>query len=504
MKTLSIFYPFKNPLVCAGWLASFLAVLSGPVLGGIREPGFAGEFYPSAPLSLGQTIDRLLESAPEQDVPEEPAALIVPHAGYEYSGPVAAAGYRLLEGRSIDTVILIGPSHRHSFNGASVWQDGAWKTPLGEVRVDEDMAKAIAQENSRLDFDPQKHEGEHSLEVQIPFLQKTLKRFKIVPVLIGNPSLKNARVLARAILKQTAGKKVLVVVSTDWSHFYPEAVAREKDQRGLDLLVSGDAAAFAKEADKKKIELCGLGGVLTAMELAGLKGGSKIRVLKYATSGEMTGDKNQVVGYAAAVIYQPGSASKSAGETGRNPEGFLNDGQQKRLLEIARKTLAEYLDGKPAPEFIIADPALVKKQGAFVTLWMNGRLRGCIGETEAVTPLADVVRQMAIASATQDPRFSPLTRAELDKVKIEISVLTLPRRVGNPDSIVMGRHGVIVERGGARGLFLPQVAEQLGKNKKRFLSTLCAEKAGLAPDCWQDPDTRLYVFEAQVFDEGKR
>lgn len=287
-----------------------IAFLSSGIAGAqdsqTRSPAVAGGFYPADPAELSGLIDRMMAQVPEGNRAGKLVELVVPHAGYVYSGAVAAYGYKRLQNQKFDTVIMIGPSHHAAFNGVSVWQEGEWKTPLGTVPVDSELAKAIVSENPLLNIPKGPHLPEHSLEVQLPFLQKTLKDFKIVPVLIGNPTLENCEILAKAIAKHFASKRILILVSTDLSHYHPYEFASKMDRLGLDLVVEEDAAKFQESIEKGECEFCGGGGVVTAMQIAKILGNVKPEILRYANSGDVTGEKGKVVGYASIGFYENG------------------------------------------------------------------------------------------------------------------------------------------------------------------------------------------------------
>ncbi len=469
---------------------------SGKSLDPARPPAAAGAYYPADKTKLNALIDDFLSQVPEQKVSPEILALIVPHAGYIYSGQVAAYGYELIKQKSYDTVILIGPSHHQYLNVASIYTAGTWETPLGKVTVDSKLAKAITRENILFTCSEQAHDKEHSLEVQLPFLQKVLKDFKIVPILVSHPTAANCALLAQAIVKHCdPNKKYLLIISTDMSHYHNDEQAKLMDRYALDLLAQQDSGKLSSTLDTGACELCGSGAVLTGLEIVKIKGPAKIKILKYATSGEVTGDRAKVVGYASAVIYQePAQVEKE--------KRMLNQAQQKELLKIARKTIEMYITSGSVPEFKVSDPSLIEKRGVFVTLHKDHSLRGCIGYIMPIEPLYQAVCKMAIESATGDPRFPPVTKNELAKLEVEISVLTVPERVKNLDDIILGTHGVIVRKGGRGGVFLPQVATETGWSKEQFLTELCEQKAGLPAEAWKDPDTELYTFSAQVFQES--
>ena len=477
-------------------------VLGATVLPGIvfaasevRDPHVAGAFYPSDPKELSGMIDDFLAKAPNHEkLSGDVVAIIVPHAGYKYSGQVAAYAYKLLAGLKFDTVILLGPYHEEFFPGASIWSSGYWKTPLGRVPVDSALAKDILKGSSQFDFIPKAHLTEHSLEVQLPFLQKVLKDFKIVPVAVSDPFAENRRLLAEAIVKSIAHKKVLIIASTDLSHYYPDKVAREKDALTLDLVSKKDATALSRELYLNHAEMCGSAAVLALLEIANLLGNTEIEILKYATSGDVAEERERVVGYSAMVLYkkQPGGGTR---------DGTLDEKQQKELLRIARESVRNYVKDGKRLEILVNDPALEEPRAVFVTLRKRGALRGCIGRVLAEEPLYLAVRNMAIESAVSDSRFQPVGIEELADLTFEVSILSLPKKAKSPDEIRMGEDGVVLKSGGHSGVFLPKVAEETGWEKEEFLNELCSQKAGLAPDCWKDPATELYTFTAQDFGE---
>lgn len=459
----------------------------------VQKQVVAGSFYPAEVVILSGQIDSYLKEVSVPDIKGEIIGLISPHAGYIYSGPVAAYGYKAILGKKFDTVVIIGVSHHLAFDGVAALDSDAYETPLGEVAIDSDFTgKLIKSKKNLVHFMPQAYKEEHSVEVQIPFLQRSIENFKIVPLIIGKPDYKICDSLAKSLVSaiKESGKKVLIIASTDLSHYYSYKDAAMKDQITLSELLKFDAARFAEETSSGECELCGAGPVVTVLLAGRQLNADRIKALKYANSGDITGDKTRVVGYASVVIY-------------REEERMLNTAQKKRLLDIARKTIETYLNEGRIIELKENDPDLIKKQGAFVTLRKNGKLRGCIGNIIGQEPLYRTVRNMAIESATGDPRFEPVKKDELKDITIEISVLSEPRRVKNADEIEMGVHGVIVRRGFNSGVYLPQVASETGWTKEEFLSSLCSHKAGLTADAWQDKNTQLYVFTADVFEEGR-
>lgn len=453
----------------------------------IRPPAVSGSFYPSEKEELSRQLDALLSSVPPlKKPPGKIVALISPHAGIHFSGPTAAYGYKLIEGMNFETVIIIGPYHRAYFPGASIWTSGCWETPLGAVPVDEKLAEAILKENPSFAYSSELHFKEHSIEMELPFLQKVLKNFKIVPILISTPSLVEAKELAQAIVKNIQGKNVLIIASTDMSHYYPDPVARKMDHLTLEILQRENPQELLQQDGLKNIELCGLEATATVLEIAKLMGHTHLQVLNYSTSGDVAdGDKKRVVGYGSSVIYQT----------------VLSKKEEKILLDISRSTLTSYVQSGEIPDFKVSDPVLEENQAVFVTLRKNGVLRGCIGRFFPTEPLYLTVRNMTINAASKDPRFKPVRPDELDSIKIEISILSPIRRVKNSDEIEYGKNGVIVKQGDHIGVFLPSVAAETGWSKEEFLEHLCKEKAQLPADCWKDKNTELYVFTTYDFQE---
>jgi AmmeMemoRadiSam system protein A len=313
---------------------------------------------------------------------------------------------------------------------------------------------------------------------------------------MGQPSFALLEKFA-ASLKEVVGNRndVLIVVSTDLSHYHPDIKARAMDASAIKAITSLDAKTVWEGCRlRSAMEMCGFVPTTAALLYARQRGLTQARMLRYANSGDVTGDRDGVVGYASVIIY--------GDPQGNEDKDALTPAQKKRLLEIARQTMEEYVRTGKTLEFRETDPRLLMEEGAFVTIHMQGRLRGCIGNILGRGPLYRTVRDMAIAAATQDPRFDPVQAEELKDLDVEVSVLSKPRVIRDVDEIVMGKHGVIVSQGPWRqGVFLPQVAVETGWSKEEFLNQLCAQKAGLARDAWKDPKTKIEIFTAQVFGE---
>jgi len=473
-------------LILGFWIACFAA--------DVKNPNVAGAFYPDDPKELSAMIDGFLRKANPEPLTGDIFALISPHAGYGFSGQSAAYGYKLIRNKPYKTVIVIGPSHSYLFNGVSVYAQGLFRTPLGDLEVDQEFSGKLLDKEEEIFFAPSAFAKEHSVEVQLPFLQRVLSDFKIVPIVIGDCTLDTCKKFASVLKTAIGGRKdVLVIASTDMYHGYDYEETQKIDELTLSYLKNMEGEALYYALRENKAQLCGGLGVVSAIILAKELGHNKLEVLNYTNSAIVTGNKTKgrwTVGYASCVIDQ------AKGEV-----AMLNQEQRKKLLGIARKSIEEYLKTGKKLEVNDTDPALLREMGAFVTLHKQGELRGCIGHIQGTQPLYLTVRDMAVEAAVGDPRFPKVELKELENIEIEISALSPLERVASADQIQLGVHGVIVKQGFRSGVFLPQVATETGWSKEEFLSNLCAHKAGLAPDAWKDKNTEIYVFTAEVFSE---
>jgi len=468
---------------------------SNAVQGPVRKAANAGSFYPSDKTELSSMIDGFLSKADLPQLEPNIRAIVVPHAGYIYSGQVAAHAYKTLIGKDINRVIIIGNSHQEVFDGASIYPKGYFETPLGKVEIDSDFAQKLMDKNPKIYFKESAHLTEHSLEVQIPFLQKTLKNFKIVPIILGNQE--GAADILINTLKDLIDDNTLIIASSDLSHYPKYEDAKYSDGKIIEAILTGKRENLAKtisELENKNIpnlqtSACASEAIEVVM---GLMEGKNAKLLNSANSGDVTNDHSQVVGYASVVFMDSVSSTQE-----------LNKAQQQKLLEIAKNSVETYINSGKIPQFNEEDSQLNKSLGAFVTLTENGDLRGCIGvfTGDVSEPLYKVVSEMAISAAVDDPRFTPVSKSELNKLEYEISVLSPLRRVASWKDIELGKHGVRIKNGTKSGVFLPQVATENNWNIDTFMSTLCTQKAGLPADCWKDPKTEIYVFTAQVFGE---
>ncbi len=452
---------------------------------------FAGSFYPKDPQILSLQIDDFLKRAKTFRIRGEILGIVSPHAGYIFSGSIAAFGYKAIEGSNVDTVIILGPSHRYYFKGIAIWRKGSFFTPLGKLEIDDEIAKSIG-ELSFVKKEERYFFGEHSLEVQLPFILKTLGRVKIVPLVFGDNTFDDLERLSDKLVELSEKKKILIVVSTDLSHYLSYEQAVKFDNETIERIVKKDIDFLWISHKLGEKRLCGIYPLVCFLLYVKKKEG-KIEVLKYANSGDTYGDKKSVVGYLSAIAYK-----KLRKEDVMDYD--LTKEEKKFLLDIARRTLESYLKEGKIPKFEIPYSNLFEKRGVFVTLKKKGQLRGCIGRIVADMPLWEAVSVMSIESATRDPRFPPVDYQELKDIEIEISVLSPFEKVNDLEEIRVGRDGLMIQKGFYSGLLLPQVPVEYGWDRTTFLEHLCL-KAGLPPSSYKDKDATIYKFTAIVFSE---
>jgi MEMO1 family protein len=476
----------------------------------IHESVIAGSWYSGDATVLRRDVERYLAAVPEKDLPGPLVALIAPHAGYQFSGQVAAHAYKLLQKQKYSTVVVIAPSHYASFPGVSVYDEGGLRTPLGVVPLDGDLVAALKKRDDRIHYVPDAYTKEHSLEIQLPFLQVTQPGIKLVPLVMGDQDWGACERLAATVAECIRGKSVLVVASTDLSHFHGYDRAKSLDQVVLDHVNGLDPTGLHESLRSGRCEACGGGPLVTAMLVARKLGANSGQVLQAANSGDVTGDRSRVVGYMAAALYTgPAGPDTARAESPVSPATFPSDAKvganlglsaedKQRLHQIARQSINARLHGEKAPALGNLNGALQEPCGAFVTLKKHGELRGCIGHIVGARPLAETVAEMAEAAAFRDLRFPPVSASEFPELEIEISALTPLQRITNPDEVRVGTHGIYLRRGTQGGLLLPQVATEYGWDRTTFLEQTC-RKAGLPSDAWKDPGTEIYIFSADIF-----
>ncbi len=472
----------------------------------IRKPAVAGLFYPSDAVELTKTVAGFFAEVDKVTTGGRPQALIVPHAGYPYSGRTAATAFKLLEGEQYDTVVVISPSHTVFFKGSSVYGGNGYETPLGVIDIDKKLSEKIATIHPSVYFSKMGHasgatRGEHALEVQLPFLQVVLGRFQLVAIVMGDQEEDSIRSLGETLATALKGTNTLMVASSDLSHFHPEKVARRLDSAIRDAVEAYDPDLFLRTLESGKGEACGGGPVAAVMIAAKRLGATQVQCLHYTTSGEVTGDFNEVVGYLSVAIVAERAAAPERSVIGspkvahKSSTGMSEEDKQ-ALLEIVRDAIKAKLSGETYTLPHIA--SLDAEKGAFVTLKIEGNLRGCIGQIRGYQPLYQTIAEMAVAAAFEDPRFPQLSPDEFERLEYEISVLSPLVRVYNFTTIKVGRDGLMIKLDFHSGLLLPQVATEYGWGVTEFLEQTCL-KAGLPKNSYKDKNAEVYKFSAEVF-----
>jgi AmmeMemoRadiSam system protein B/AmmeMemoRadiSam system protein A len=472
----------------------------------VRLAGVAGGFYPADPKVLTAMIDDLLAQATPPPIHDPILAVVAPHAGYQYTGPVAATTFAELKGRKFSRVVVIGPTHYVGFDFTSIYDGDAYTTPLGTVQVDKVFARQLVKMSPTMQLSGMGHDitsagAEHSIEVELPWLQRVLGNFQLVPIVMGDQSYENSRALGVALAALIQDKKTvgstLILASSDLSHYHPYDEAETMDHKTLNALAAWDYFSMSQNFQAQVWEACGGAPIVAAMIAAERMGANQALVLRYANSGDTSGDRTSVVGYSADVFVK--AANGKAVETPFS----LSDRDKNELLAIARKSVEQAVEQRKQYEpGATASEALNQDRGAFVTLREAGQLRGCIGYTSATKPLYLTVRNTATLAALRDPRFPPVSASELPQLEYEISVLSPLRRVMDVQQIEVGRDGLVMKNGDNEGLLLPQVpVDQKPKwDRQKFLEETC-RKAGMSSTCWKDPDTDIFKFTAVVFGE---
>ncbi len=475
---------------------------SGPKKTMNRQAAVAGRFYPGTEKRLREEVRELFVNAkPPLRPGEVPRALIVPHAGYVFSGGVAASAFSQISGTvSPERVFVIASSHRYHFPGAALFMSGNYETPLGEVAVDRDTCRQLTEQNPLFTAREEAHLDEHSLEVQLPFLQEKLTpSFLLVPIILGTQKPAECKSLADTLRPFfTPGN--LFVISSDLSHYPSYEDAVKTDRITTEAILANSPPhllAVLEENRKQKTEglatsLCGWTSVLTLLNITT---GMEVDYawVDYRNSGDepMYGDRDRVVGYSAVAVFGKEESSFS-----------LSEEEKAELLKIAEQSiLKKVITGERIlPEELPQEGRLSEPAGAFVSIYISGKLRGCIGSFNSGDPLAKVVNQAAF-SAAQDHRFNPPETDELENMILEISVLTPLKRIHSPEEIIMGKHGIYIKSGFSSGTFLPQVAQKYGWNREEFLGRCSRDKAGLGWEGWKTAE--LFTYEAIVFKNKK-
>jgi MEMO1 family protein len=507
MRVLRIF--FLSLLLLPGCQSGFRVVQGGDSIP--RPPAVANQFYPGDAVLLRKAVEQFLHDALPPTA-ETPQVLVVPHAGYIFSGQIAADAYRQAAGKDYDTVVILGTNHTvPGFHKVALSPSSGFQTPLGVMPVDVQAIQQLLKECSDCVADNAPHSREHSIEVQVPFIQVAIPKARIIPVVVGEPDLALCTRFGKILSEALKNRKALIIASSDLSHYPDASGAKEADPATLKAILKLDPASFQESlvqgmnrgTRNLSTQACGEASIMVALAASKSMGPSHGRIISYANSGDtLMGESDRVVGYGAVALFAgPGRNDLSGLNQVVLPAKHtsLQAEDKKALLQFARQTLLRYFNSQTTPLPRGLNPTVYQPLGVFVTLKKGGDLRGCIGNLTANGPLHRQVGVMALQAAFNDHRFTPLQPEELSRIEIEISVLSPMQSIANPSSIVLGRDGVVISKKGHSAVFLPQVATEQGWSREEMLGHLC-RKAGLSPDAWKE-GTRFEIFQADVFHE---
>ncbi len=462
----------------------------------IRNSAVAGQFYPGEAEELRTQIRGYLESAEKIYKEGKIRVLIAPHAGLDFSGKTAGMAFKQIQGEKYSKVIVLGINHKEPFKHAAVFPSGNWATPLGNVPIDQELAARIVN-GTDIIFDTQAHKNEHSIEMVVLFLKEALADFELVPIMLGAPKADTTERLAYK-LAGVMDEDTLIVVSTDLSHYPTWEVANEVDRKTINGVLSGEvkkldhASAFnyAKKYPDLSTSACGFQPLRVSMRVAEILNLGKFTEIDYTNSGDITGNKERVVGYAALGVWST-SLQKPV----------LDKEAREETIKLARDTLDEYYRTNLKMYYEPKSEVLKKPIGAFVSMYKSDSLRGSIGRFDPDIPLYEVIQDMAIAAATQDRRFTPVKEEELSDIDMVISVMGPLEIIDDWRKIKLGVHGVRIVQNRKTGVLLPQVATDNNWDLETFLNTTCTQKAGLGRECYKDPKVKIYTFEADIIRE---
>ena len=485
-------------------LLTWILLLSGAGYAGqnVRPPVWEGKFYPDHPAELQKSIREFIpeQEKIKQDIPQNKSlrALILPHAGYPYSGPTAAHSCPVLDNHTFSKVVIMGPDHRVGFKNASISDTEYYKTPLGKVKLHH-LSRQLLQKHSLYNYIAASDRKEHSVEVILPFLQHTLQDFSIIPIVTASGEPDDYIRTLDPVLDQST----LLIASSDLSHYLPYSRAQKRDRNTLEMIKNLDT----EKIKNSKNRACGKLPISVILEMAKDKDWEPV-VLDYSNSGDTAGPKDKVVGYSAVAFFQNSSTEKAADNKNTS---FLTREQGKALLRLARRSIQKELDSvevEPLPERlqkVLQSRKLQKNRGTFVTLNQDSSLRGCMGNISAGNSILEGIEQNAVKAAFRDPRFPELSAAELPKTRIKISILSKPKPLdyNSPKQLLQRlqkeKPGVILQKGYSRATYLPQVWEKL-PDPQTFLTRLC-QKAGLSKQAWKEEDIGILTYRAQYFEE---
>jgi len=462
-----------------------------------RACAVAGTFYSDDKTELSTQLQSLLRDVKTFEK-KDIQAIIVPHAGYVFSAQTAAAAYATL-GKKYKNIFVIGSSHHVSFDGASIYNIGNYKTPLGEIKTNHAIVSKLMQ-NHLFTYNRDAHTKEHTLEVQLPFLQTIYgDELNIVPIIMATQNMESIIEISKILKPYFDDKDNLFVISSDLSHYPDYEDANIVDKRTLDALIQNNPQEFIEAIVKNEgshtqglvTSACGWSSLLVLLNMTKDEN-YHYEVVEYKNSGDTQyGEKNRVVGYGAVRVYQDSA------------DFFLTDEEKEELLKLAKLSLYESTINNKRIDIdeSTIEPKLKQHLGAFVTLKKEKQLRGCIGQFEPNQPLYKVVTEMAISAGRFDNRFNPVNTDELKNIEIEISVLTPRKKIDSIDEIKIGRDGIYIVYGDKNGTYLPQVATDMNWSVEEFVRSCCEEKAGINPD--DCINAEIYTYEAIVFDEKK-
>jgi MEMO1 family protein len=433
----------------------------------IRKAAYAGQFYPASRDELEAMISSFVNPDLEK---EDVVGLVAPHAGYIYSGAVTGAVLSRVKFKG--TFIILGPNHTGLGAPVSIMTEGTWQTPLGDVEIDARLAKKLLSISHHLKQDTEAHAREHSIEVQLPFLQYFKPDVRIVPIVLGVSDLAVFKAVGHEIAQavRELNQEVVIFASSDMNHYEPQRTSQKKDHQAIEAMIALDADALMKRIGEQEISMCGYGPASVMLTAARDLGAGQASLVKYQTSGDTTGDFNAVVGYAGIIVKK------------LSP-----------LVSLARQALEAYIRERKIIQATEPTPEMQEQAGVFVCIKKEGELRGCIGTFEPTQKnVADEIIANAISTATHDPRFEPVRQAELKDLEYTVDVLTEPEPVSGKDQLDAKKYGVIVEAGYRRGLLLPDLE---GVDTVDEQISISRQKAGIGPD----ELVKLYRFEVKRY-----
>lgn len=469
-----------------------------------RPAYVAGSFYPADNTELKKMLKGFIEQSDSKIISEPILGLIVPHAGYVYSGWVAGKAYSQLKGKKYDAIIIIAPSHHANFSGSSVFNGDAYVTPLGNAIIDKELAKEISSYFPDVILSDEGHNksdslAEHSIEVQIPFLQQVQPFVPIVPICMGSQDFQSVNRLAKSIVSAVNkfGKNVLLVASSDLSHFHKLKEANYLDSQIVKDFENYNYFKLSYELFSRKVEACGAAPIIAVMMASEMLGGNLPITMQYSTSADSPYEKSspdRVVGYFSGLIVRSNS-EQLADLPDISPQTKHN------ILELAKNAVISEISGKEI-ENHSKDNLLdnIYNFPVFVTLQKRGNLRACMGHIFTGSSLSEEIDNSARTASKNDYRFGPIKKDELNSLEYEVTILSRFKRIKNNNDIKIGTDGLFLRLGNSNGLLLPQVASDRNWNRTSFLENLCL-KAGLDTNAYKNPDAEIYKFSAIIIHE---